>query len=57
MDRGVARPALRLRRLSGDPAIADDEEAGWAKCLAEYRALEEAYAGQDDPEEIDINIG
>jgi len=43
-----------LRRLSGDPApITDDEGVAKAKLLAEYRALEEEYEGQDEfPEEI-----
>ena len=48
-----------LRRLSGDPApMTDDEGAAHAKLLAEYRALEEEYEGQDDfPEEIDARLG
>jgi len=48
-----------LRRLSGDPApMTDDEGAAHAKLLAEYRALEEEYAGQDEfPEEIDTRLG
>jgi ParB family chromosome partitioning protein len=48
-----------LRRLSGDPApVTDDESAAHAKLLAEYRALEEQYAGQDEfPEEIDTRLG
>jgi ParB family chromosome partitioning protein len=37
-----------LRSLSGDPApMTDDEGAAHAKLLAEYRALEEEYVGQD----------
>lgn len=37
-----------LRSLSGDPApMTDEEGAAHAKLLAEYRALEEEYAGQD----------
>ena len=37
-----------LRSLSGDPApMTDDEGAAHAKLLAEYRALEEEYAGQE----------
>jgi len=48
-----------LRRLSGDPApMTDDEGAAHAKLLAEYRALEEEYGGQDEfPEEIDARLG
>ena len=48
-----------LRRLAGDPApMTDDEGAAHAKLLAEYRALEEEYAGQDEfPEEIDTRLG
>ena len=48
-----------LRRLSGDPApMTDDEGAAHAKLLAEYRALEEEYEGQDEfPEEIDARLG
>jgi ParB family chromosome partitioning protein len=48
-----------LRSLSGDPApMTDDEGAAHAKLLAEYRALEEDYAGQDEiPDEIDTRLG
>ena len=48
-----------LRRLSGDPApMTDDEGAAHAKLLAEYRALEEEYDGQDEfPEEVDARLG
>jgi ParB family chromosome partitioning protein len=48
-----------LRRLNGDPApMTDDEGAAHAKLLAEYRALEEQYEGQDEfPEEIDARLG
>lgn len=48
-----------LRRLSGAPApMTDDEGAAHAKLLAEYRALEEEYEGQDEfPEEIDVRLG
>jgi ParB family chromosome partitioning protein len=48
-----------LRSLSGDPApMTDDEGAAHAKLLAEYRALEEEYAGQDEiPDEIDTRLG
>ena len=48
-----------LRRLSGDPApMTDDEGAAHVKLLAEYRALEEEYEGQDEfPEEIDARLG
>ena len=44
-----------LRSLSGDPApMTDDEAAVHAKLLAEYRALEEEYRGQDEiTDEID----
>jgi ParB family chromosome partitioning protein len=48
-----------LRRLAGDPApMTDDESATHASLLAEYRALEEEYSGQDEyPEEIDARLG
>ncbi len=48
-----------LLRLSGDPApMPDDEGAAHAKLLAEYRALEEEYEGQNEfPEEIDARLG
>jgi ParB family transcriptional regulator, chromosome partitioning protein len=48
-----------LRSLSGDPApMTDDEGAAHAALLAEYRALEEEYAGQDEiPDEIDTRLG
>jgi len=48
-----------LRSLSGDPApMTDDEGAAHAKLLAEYRALEDEYAGQDEmPDEIDTRLG
>jgi ParB family chromosome partitioning protein len=48
-----------LRRLAGDPApMSDKESATHAALLAEYRALEEQYSGQDEyPEEIDARIG
>jgi ParB family transcriptional regulator, chromosome partitioning protein len=48
-----------LRRLTGDPApITDEESAAHATLLAEYRALEEEYSGQDEyPEEIDARLG
>ncbi len=48
-----------LRRLGGDPApMTDDEGAAHAKLLAEYRAIEEEYEGQDEfPEEIDARLG
>jgi ParB family chromosome partitioning protein len=48
-----------LRRLNGDPApMTDDEGAAHAKLLAEYRAIEEEYEGQDEfPEEIDARLG
>jgi ParB family chromosome partitioning protein len=48
-----------LRRLVGDPApMTDEESAAHATLLAEYRALEEEYSGQDEyPEEIDTRLG
>ena len=48
-----------LRRLAGEPApMADEERAAHAVLLAEYRALEEEYSGQDEyPEEIDARLG
>jgi ParB family chromosome partitioning protein len=48
-----------LRSPSGDPApMTDDEGAAHGKLLAEFRALEEEYAGQDEiPDEIDTRLG
>ena len=48
-----------LRRLAGDPApMADEETAAHAALLAEYRALEEEYSGQDEyPAKIDARLG
>ncbi|WP_142085723.1 ParB/RepB/Spo0J family partition protein [Roseinatronobacter monicus] len=48
-----------LRRLSGDPApLSDEEGTSHAALLAEYRALEGEYAGQDEiPEEVDARLG
>lgn len=48
-----------LRCLAGDPApMTDEESAAHAALLAEYRALEEEYSGQDEyPEEIDVRLG
>ena len=48
-----------LRSLSGDPApMTDDEGAAHTKLLAEYRALEEEHAGQEEiPDEIDTRLG
>lgn len=48
-----------LRRLAGDAApMADKENVAHAALLAEYRALEEEYSGQDgDPEEVDTRLG
>ncbi len=48
-----------LRRLAGDPApMTDEESASHAALLAEYRALEEEYSGQDEyPEQIDAQLG
>jgi ParB family chromosome partitioning protein len=38
--------------------MTDEESAAHAKLLAEYRALEEEYSGQDEyPEEIDTRLG
>ena len=47
-----------LRSLSGDPApMTDEVGAAHAKLLAEYRAVEEECAGQDDiPDEIDTRL-
>ena len=63
MDRSVHRPALRLQprtAASGcDPSpLSAEETAEHARLLAEYRALEEEYSGQDEyPEEIDTRLG
>ncbi|TQM90107.1 ParB/RepB/Spo0J family partition protein [Roseinatronobacter monicus] len=48
-----------LQRLSGDPApLSDEESTSHAALLAEYRALEGEYAGQDEiPEEVDARLG
>ena len=48
-----------LRSLSGDPApMTDDEGAAHAELLAEYRTLEDEYAGQNElPDEIDTRLG
>ena len=48
-----------LRRLAGDPApMTDEESASHAALLAEYRAMEEEYSGQDEyPEEVDARLG
>jgi ParB family chromosome partitioning protein len=48
-----------LRHLAGDPApMTEEESAAHASLLAEYRALEEEYSGQDEyPEEIDARLG
>ena len=38
--------------------MTDDDGAAHAALLAEYRALEEEYSGQDEyPEEIDARLG
>ena len=38
--------------------MTDEESAAHATLLAEYRALEEEYSGQDEyPEEIDARLG
>jgi ParB family transcriptional regulator, chromosome partitioning protein len=48
-----------LRRLAGDPApMTDEKSAAHATLLAEYRALEEEYSGQNEyPAEIDARLG
>ena len=48
-----------MRGLKGEPTPMNDSEgADHAKYLAEYRALEEEYSGQDEtPEEIDTRLG
>ncbi len=48
-----------LRRLADDPApMTVEESAAHATLLAEYRALEEEYSGQDEyPEAIDARLG
>jgi len=48
-----------LRRLAGDPApMTHEDSASHASLLAEYRALQEEYSGQDEyPEEIDARLG
>jgi len=61
MDRDLARPALWLQpwfaAAERSPG-ADDEGAAHVKLLAEYRALEEEYEGQNEfPEEIDARLG
>ena len=48
-----------MRGLKGEPTpMSDSEGADHARHLAEYRALEEEYSGQDEyPEEIDTRLG
>jgi len=48
-----------MRGLKGEPTpMTDSESADHARHLAEYRALEEGYSGQDEyPEEIDTRLG
>jgi ParB family chromosome partitioning protein len=48
-----------MRGLKGEPTpMTDSESADHARHLAEYRALEEEYSGQDEyPEEIDTRFG
>ena len=48
-----------LRRLAGEQApMSDEDGAGHAAVLAEYRALEEEYSGQDEyPEDVDAKLG
>jgi ParB family chromosome partitioning protein len=48
-----------MRGLKGEPTpMTDSEGADHARHLAEYRALEEEYSGQDEyPEEIDTRFG
>jgi len=47
-----------MRGLKGEPTpMTDSEGADHARYLAEYRALEEEYSGQDEtPEEIDTRL-
>ena len=48
-----------LQRLAGEqPPMRDEDGAAHAALLAEYRALEEEYSGQDEyPEEVDAKLG
>jgi len=48
-----------LRRLAGEQAPLNDKHGiAYAALLAEYRALEEEYSGQDEcPEEVDAKLG
>jgi len=48
-----------MRGLKGKPTpMTDSEGADHARYLAEYRALEEEYEGQDElPEEVDARLG
>ena len=48
-----------MRGLKGEPTpMTDSECADHEKLLAEYRALEEEYEGQDElPEEVDARLG
>ena len=48
-----------MRRLAGEqPPMRDEDGAAHAALLAEYRALEEEYSGQDEyPEEVDAKLG
>ena len=48
-----------MQGLKGEPTpMTDTEGADHAKLLAEYRALEEEYEGQDElPEEVDARLG
>ena len=48
-----------LRRLAGEQAqLSTEDSAAHAALLAEYRALEEEYSGQDEyPEDVDAKLG
>ena len=48
-----------MRGLKGEPVpMTDSEGADHARLLAEYRALEEEYDGQDElPDEVDTRLG
>ena len=48
-----------LRRLAGEQAqLSTEDSAAHAVLLAEYRALEEEYSGQDEyPEDVDAKLG
>jgi ParB family chromosome partitioning protein len=48
-----------LRRLAGEQApLSTEDSAAHAALLAEYRAMEEEYSGQDEyPEDVDAKLG